>query len=120
MANGKGPNYRMVKAADLELRPGGTVKFEGGDYGFGSSFFHVKVEPGQGASLHVHPYPETWIVIRGRVRFTVGGEPIEPGEGNMVVAGKEIPHKFVNIGSGPLEMVCLHPSERIIQEDLEE
>jgi mannose-6-phosphate isomerase-like protein (cupin superfamily) len=120
MTNEKVSNYTMVKSADLELRPGGTVRFEGADYGFGSSFFHVKVEPGQGPSLHVHPYPETWIVIKGRVRFTVGGEPIETGDGNMVVAEKEIPHKFVNIGSGLLEMVCIHPSERIIQEDLEE
>jgi len=120
MMNKKDFNYTILKSADLELRPSGTVKFEGAAYEFGSSFFHVKNEPGKGSFLHVHPYPETWIVIRGSVRFTVGGEDIETSAGNIVVAGKDIPHKFVNMGTELLEMVCIHPSSRLIQKDLEE
>ena len=115
----KDPNFYFLNAANLELRPGGSVKFEGYSYGFGSSFFHVKDRPGEGPPLHIHPYPETWVVISGSVRFTVGGENIQASPGNIVVAGKEIPHKFVNIGTDLLEMVCIHPSPNIIQTNLE-
>jgi mannose-6-phosphate isomerase-like protein (cupin superfamily) len=54
------------------------------------------------------------------VRFTVGGQDVEAAAGQIVVAPANVPHKFVNVGSGQLEMVCIHPSLRILQEDLEE
>lgn len=107
---------KVIQSVELQLRPGGTVKFEGAPYGSEASFFHVKNEPGTGSSLHVHPYPETWIVRSGKVRFTVGGEDIEANAGDIVVGAAEIPHKFLNIGTERLEMLCIHPSPRIIQE----
>src|SRR5690606_2997292 len=110
----------IIREVDLELRPGGTVRFEGAAHGAGASFFHVRNEPGAGAALHVHPYPETWLVRAGRVRFTVGGEPVEAGAGDIVVAPAAVPHKFVSLGPELLEMVCIHPSERILQTDLVE
>jgi len=110
---------KLLREADLALRLGGTVKFEGAPHGSGASFFHVKARTGTGASLHKHPYPETWIVLAGKVRFTVGDEHIETESGHVVVAEAEIPHKFVNIGDELLELVCIHPSPQIIQEDLE-
>jgi mannose-6-phosphate isomerase-like protein (cupin superfamily) len=73
-----------------------------------------------GSSLHQHPYPETWIVRAGKVRFTVGGEEIEAGAGDVVVAAAEIPHKFLNIGTERLELICIHPSPTIIQKNLEQ
>ena len=112
--------YTVIESADLELRSGGTVRFEGEAHGSGASFFHVFNEPGKGASLHVHPYPETWLVRAGQVRFTVGGQDIAAHAGQIVVAPANVPHKFVNVGDGLLEMVCIHPSARIMQEDLEE
>ncbi len=115
----KDPSYIIINAVDLEKAQGGSVKFEGHAYGFGTSFFHVKDRPGEGPPLHIHPYPETWIVIKGSVRFTVGGDNIQASPGTIVVAGKEIPHKFVNIGTDLLEMVCIHPSPNIIQTNLE-
>jgi mannose-6-phosphate isomerase-like protein (cupin superfamily) len=36
-----------------------------------------------------------------------------------VVVGAETPHKFKNTGAGPLEVVCIHASPRMIQENLE-
>ncbi len=110
--------YTVIPSADLELRPGGTTRFEGAAHGSGASFFHVKAPPGNGAALHVHPYAETWLVLDGRVRFTVGGEAVETGPGHVVVAAADVPHKFVNVGAGLLEMVCIHPSAQIIQTDL--
>jgi mannose-6-phosphate isomerase-like protein (cupin superfamily) len=112
--------YNVIRSADLQRTPGGTVRFEGEPFGSGASFFHVNAEPGKGASLHRHPYPETWIVLDGKVRFTVGGNDIEASSGDIVVGGAEIPHKFINIGTDRLELICIHPSPQMIQEDLEE
>lgn len=111
--------YKVVQEIDLELRPGGTIKFVGKPHGSGVSFFHVKSPPGTGASLHIHPYPETWVVLNGKVRFNVGGEDIEAGSGNILVGPANVPHKFTNIGTDLLEAICIHPSPVIIQEDLE-
>ena len=112
--------YKIVDEIDYELRPGGTIKFVGEPHGSGASFFHVKDKPGGGSGLHRHPYPETWVVLKGLVRFEVGGKPIETTAGHIVVGPANTPHKFTNIGPDPLEMMCIHPSPIIIQEDLEE
>ena len=108
----------VIKSAELALRPGGTVRFEGEAYGSAASFFHVRNIAGTGAARHVHPYPETWLVLAGRVRFTVGGQDTEAGPGDIVVALAAVPHGFVSLGPEILEMVCIHPSARILQEDL--
>ncbi len=112
--------YKVIRSVDLQLSPGGAIKFEGARLGSMVSFFHVKAEPGTGATLHRHPYAETWVVRTGKVRFTVGGEDIEVDAGNIVVAGANIPHKFTNVGIERLEMICIHPSPQIIQELIEE
>jgi len=112
--------YKIILAKDLELRPNGTVKFEGAAHGSGACFFHVKADPGKGATLHKHPYPETWIVLQGAVRFTVGSEQVEAGPGQIVVAEANVPHKYHNIGTDRLEIMCIHPSPNILQEEIEE
>jgi len=95
------------------------VKFEGEHHGSPVSFFLVNNEPGAGPDLHRHPYSETWIVRAGRARLTAGGEEIEAGPGDIAVVSPETPHKFKNIGTDRLEIICIHASPRIIQEELE-
>jgi mannose-6-phosphate isomerase-like protein (cupin superfamily) len=112
--------YKLLREQDFELRPGGTVRFEGEPHGSGASFFHAKSEPGKGSELHKHPYSETWVVRAGRVRFTVGKDQIEAEAGHVVVAGANIPHKYTNIGNDLLEFFCIHPSPKILQEAVEE
>jgi mannose-6-phosphate isomerase-like protein (cupin superfamily) len=111
--------YKVIRADEAQRSPGGTVTFEGEPHGSGISFFHVNNEPGQGPDLHRHPYSETWIVRSGKVRFTADGEDIEAGPGDIAVVGPETPHKFKNVGTERLEVVCIHSSPRIIQEELE-
>jgi mannose-6-phosphate isomerase-like protein (cupin superfamily) len=111
--------YTVIRADDVQRSPGGTVTFEGEPHGSGVSFFHVNNEPGQGPDLHRHPYSETWIVRSGKVRFTADGQDIEAGPGDVAVVGPETPHKFKNIGTERLEIICIHSSPRIIQEELE-
>jgi mannose-6-phosphate isomerase-like protein (cupin superfamily) len=65
-------------------------------------------------------YSETWIVRAGKARFTADGEEIEAGPGDIVVVGSETPHKFKNVGTDRLDVVCIHASPRMIQESLED
>jgi mannose-6-phosphate isomerase-like protein (cupin superfamily) len=111
--------HRAIRAGDIERSPGGTLTFEGEPFGSGVSFFLVYNQPGEGPDLHRHPYPETWILRSGKARFTADGEDLEAGPGDIMVVGANTPHKFKNAGNERLDIVCIHASPRIIQEDLE-
>ena len=61
--------FHVISSAEQQRFPNRTVKFEGEDYGSNVSFFLIDNEPGEGPGLHVHPYPETWIVRGGEAEF---------------------------------------------------
>ena len=111
--------YQVLRAGEQQRSPGGTLTFEGEAHGSGVSFFLVNNQPGEGPDLHRHPYSETWIVRGGRGRFTANGEDIEAGPGDILVVGPETPHKFKNVGTERLDVICIHASPRLIQEALE-
>jgi len=112
--------YRIIGSGELERSPLGTVTFEGEPYGSDVSVFIIDyARVGDGPNLHKHPYPETWIVRGGHARFTVADQVIEAGAGDIVVCDAETPHKFKNLGPGRLDIICIHPSPRFIQVDLE-
>jgi mannose-6-phosphate isomerase-like protein (cupin superfamily) len=111
--------YRAIRAGELQPSPGGTITFEGEPFGSAVSFFHVNNQPGEGPDLHRHPYPETWILRSGKARFTANGDELEAGPGDIMVVGANTPHKFKNAGDERLEIICIHASPRIIQENLE-
>jgi mannose-6-phosphate isomerase-like protein (cupin superfamily) len=119
IAEGRASMHKVIRSGELQPSPGGTVTFQGEPYGSGVSFFLVNNEPGAGPDLHRHPYPETWIVRSGTARFTAGDDEIEVGAGDIAVVSSEIPHRFKNIGSERLDIICIHPSPQMIQEDLE-
>jgi mannose-6-phosphate isomerase-like protein (cupin superfamily) len=112
--------YRVLRASEQQRSPRGTLTFEGEAYASGVSFFLVNNQPGEGPELHRHPYPETWIVRSGQVRITADGEDIEAGPGDIAVVTAQTPHTFKNIGADRLDIICIHASPRIIQEELEE
>ncbi|MGH2788394.1 MAG: cupin domain-containing protein [Actinomycetota bacterium] len=112
--------YRILRSGELERSPLGTVAFEGKPYGSDVSLFLIDyLQPGDGPDLHKHPYPETWIVRDGNARFTVDDQTIEAGSGDILVCAAETPHKFKNMGPGHLDIICIHPSPRFIQVNLE-
>jgi mannose-6-phosphate isomerase-like protein (cupin superfamily) len=111
--------YKVIRSGEIQPTPGGTVRFEGETYGSGVSFFLVNNEPGRGPDLHKHPYSETWIVHSGKACITADGQEIVVGPGDIIVAGPETPHKFKNIGTERLEIICIHSSPRMIQVELE-
>ncbi len=111
----------VIRSADLEPSPKGTVAFEGERYGSAVSMYLINYrEVGEGPDLHKHPYAETWVVRRGNARVTVNDEVIDAGSGDILVGPAEVPHMFKNLGPDNLEIICIHPSPRFIQEDLTE
>lgn len=100
-----------------KLQPGEnrTMRFEGREAGGPVSLFLVDAATGQGSSLHVHPYVETWVVRRGKAEFIVGDETVHASFGDIVVAPAAVPHRWTNTGNDRLELVCIHPGDTILQ-----
>ena len=111
--------HKVIRSGELQPSPGGTITFEGEPHASGVSFFLVNGEPGAGPDLHRHPYSETWIVRGGRALFTADGEELEAGPGDIIVVSTETPHKFKSLGPDRLDIVCIHASPTMIQENLE-
>ena len=111
--------YRVIRSGEIARSPGGTLTFQGQPYGGEVSFFLVNNQPGAGPALHRHPYSEPWNVRSGLALMTVDTETLEAGPGYIIVVGAQIPHKFKNIGTERLDIICIHASPQIIQEDLE-
>ena len=51
--------------------------------------------------------------------FTADGEELEAGPGDIIVVSTETPHKFKSLGPERLDMICIHDSPTMIQENLE-
>jgi len=93
-----------------------SIRFEGRDHGSPVSFFLIDTDPGKGSDLHMHPYAETWVLRAGTAEFTVGDEKMTGSAGDIIIAPANVPHRYVNVGTGPLQMTCIHPGDRIVQE----
>jgi len=81
--------------------------------------FNFLPEPGGGPRLHRHPYAETFIVRSGIGLFTVGDQQITATAGQILITPPDTPHKFTNIGPGPLETTDIQPNGKFITEWLE-
>jgi len=80
----------VIPIEDLRRSPTAAL-FEGRDEA-PVSIFVTQYERGQGPALHVHPYPEVFVVRTGTAVFTVGGEELTVSEGHIVIApGSRIP-----------------------------
>ena len=112
--------HTIIPLSDFQINPT-AYRFEGGIYGdVAVSFFLVHTKPGQGASLHRHPYTEVFLVQAGKVTFVVGSETVIVNSGNVVIVPALTPHKFTNVGTTPLRMCGIHPTKEVIQYQLEE
>jgi quercetin dioxygenase-like cupin family protein len=111
--------FHIVRREEQQSGGLARVQFEGQPYGSEVSFFLGDLPPGKGPGLHKHPYSETCIVRSGQAAMTVDGEDVLAGAGDIVVIGREVPHRFVAIGDESLEMVCVHASDRFVIEWLD-
>jgi quercetin dioxygenase-like cupin family protein len=95
-----------------------AIRFEGRDHGSTVSFFSVAYRRGVGASLHRHPYEETFVVLEGEGVFHVDGEDVHAHAGQVVIVPANAVHGFEGAGDGILRVVSIHPSDHVVQEDL--
>jgi mannose-6-phosphate isomerase-like protein (cupin superfamily) len=94
--------------ADLGFSPTAAL-FEGErQAGVGISMFVARTRPGGAIELHVHPYPETFLLLAGRGRWTAGETVVELEPDQMLVVPPNTPHGFRNIGEEPLLVVTVH------------
>ncbi len=107
---------RVVSLEDLRLSPTAAL-FEGGDE-VGVSIFVTAYERGQGPDLHVHPYPEVFVVQAGTATFTAGDEQVTVGAGHVVVVPADTPHGFKGAGDDTLRVTSVHPAGAVQQTDL--
>ena len=107
-----------LKIADL---PGSerARRFEGKDHDATASFFVNTHAPGEGPSLHRHPYEEIFILLQGKATFRRGEDTIDAQAGEIVIVPKETPHGFTNTGEERLLFVSIHPAPAMEQENLE-
>lgn len=106
---------QLVTAASLVIGTGRTRRFVGREHGAGISYFFVDNEPGEGPDLHWHPYTETWYVIEGTARITIGDHQLIANAGDTATVPTGVWHGFKNAGDGRLRILCIHASDVIIQ-----
>jgi quercetin dioxygenase-like cupin family protein len=111
----------QVAAIDLdELRIGPTAAlFEGGKRaGVGVTMFIVRTPPGAFVELHVHPYPETFVLLAGTGRWTARETVLELEAEHVISVPADTPHGFRNVGDVPLLVVSVHESPTLVQDFL--
>ena len=106
----------VVAIEDLR-RSATAALFEGGD-DVPTSIFVTQYERGQGPQLHLHPYPEVFVVQTGTATFTAGDEELLVEMGHIVVVPARTPHRFTCTGDDTLRVVSVHPSPTVQQTDL--
>jgi len=88
-------------------------EFVGADHGdVPFSIILVDAPTGEGPPLHRHPYAEVFLVESGEATFRLGDMTEIVGEGHVVVGPPNVPHGFVNSGSGPLRLIAIHGADR--------
>jgi len=106
---------QLISAASLVIGTSRTRRFIGRDHGAGISYFFVDNEPGEGPDLHWHPYTETWVVLEGTARITIGDHQLLANAGDTATVPTGVWHGFKNAGEGRLKVLCIHASDVMIQ-----
>jgi mannose-6-phosphate isomerase-like protein (cupin superfamily) len=92
----------------------------GADHGgAGVCVIFVDVPPGDGPTLHKHPYEEVFITLQGEATFTVDGNETVAGPDDVLIVPPDTPHGFTNSGQGRLRQINIHVNSTFSTEWLE-
>lgn len=64
-------------------------------------------EPGDAAQLHTHNEDHVLVMRAGRMRWTVDGEVVDAGAGDVILAPAGTEHGFEVIGEEPVKLLCI-------------
>ena len=107
---------RVIPVEDVRYTP--AVAVLEGHADAPVSVYVTEFERGDGTPLHLHPYPEVFLVERNTALFTAGDEELEVGAGQFVIVPAETPHRYVGASDDPVRVVSVHPSPRVEQTNL--
>ena len=82
------------------------------------SFYVTEFGRGEGTPLHLHPYPEVFLVERNTALFTAGDQELTVTEGHYVVVPANTPHRYVGASDEPVRVVSVQPSGKVEQTNL--
>ena len=107
---------RVIPVDDVRYTPSVAV-FEGhGDTPV--SVYVTEFERGEGTPLHLHPYPELFLVEANVALFTAGDEELTVEAGNFVLVPANTPHRYVGASADPVRVVSVHASPEVVQTNL--
>src|SRR3712207_393761 len=107
---------RVIPVEEVRYTPAVAV-FEGHDEA-PISFYVTEFERGEGTPLHVHPYPELFLVERNTARFTAGEEELIVEAGHFVLVPANTPHRYVGASDEAVRVVSVQPSGTVVQTNL--
>ena len=107
---------RVIPVEDVRYTPAVAV-FEGHDDA-PVSFYVTEFERGEGTPLHLHPYPEVFLVERNAALFTAGEEESTVTAGHFVVVPAHTPHRYVGASDEAVRVVSVHPRGKVEQTNL--
>ena len=61
-------------------------------------------QPGEKADLHTH---HILVMRSGRMRWTIDGQTVDTGAGDVIVAPAGIEHGFEVLGDEPVKLLCV-------------
>lgn len=107
---------RVIPVDDVRYTPAVAVLECGDDAPI--SFYVTEFARGEGTPLHLHPYPEVFLVERNTAVFTAGDEELTVTEGNYVLVPANTPHRYVGASDEPVRVVSVQPSGKVVQTNL--
>ena len=107
---------RVIPVDEVRYTPSVAV-YEGHD-DTPVSVYVTEFERGEGTPLHLHPYPEVFLVEKNTATFTAGEEELTVDEGHFVVVPPNTPHRYVGASDAPVRVVSVHASPTVIQTNL--
>jgi mannose-6-phosphate isomerase-like protein (cupin superfamily) len=110
------PDVVTLRLEDIMLSPTAAL-FEGRRHGGADCcIFVTRTPPGGFVELHTHPYTETFLLLEGRGRWTIGEAVVELEPDGLAVAPPETLHGFRNLGDVPLLVVSVHDRGTLSQD----
>src|SRR3712207_5232201 len=107
---------RVIPIEDVRYTPAVAVLECGDDAPI--SFYVTEFERGDGPPLHLHPYPEVFLVEANAAVFTAGDEELTVTEGHYVLVPADTPHRYVGASDDPVRVVSVQPSGKVEQTNL--
>jgi quercetin dioxygenase-like cupin family protein len=108
----------VIPIEELRFTPD-VALYEGADHdGIPMSVYMTEFGRGEGPPLHMHPYPEVFVVERNTAVFTAGDEELTVGAGHVVVVPANTPHRYLGASDDPVRVLSFQPSGKVEQTNL--